>query len=167
MLLLEQPGHRTISRTLSSGGLYVTGAQLSPPRHWGSGALAPTCCRLWRGGVPGPLGLFLRVFHISQEAVERESHYVVDGVQEGESKHCKAPSVQAQKSRKVCSVVSHWSKRVIGPAETQTAEKDTSSPPEVEHLWTERGGTVSHQASGKISLLPYQFPQIPQIHEWR
>ena len=99
--------------------------------------------------MPGPLGLFLWVFHITQEAVERESHYIVDGVQEGESKHCKAPSVQAQKSCKDSSVVSYWPKRVTGPAEAQTAEKDTSSPPEVEHMWTERGGTVSHQAFWK------------------
>ena len=89
------------------------------------------------------------MFHITQEAAECESHYIVDGVQESESKHCKAPSVQAQKSRKVSSVMSYWSKLVIGPAEIQTAEKDTSFPPEVEHMWTEKGGTVSHQAFWK------------------
>lgn len=64
------------------------------------------------------------------------------------------------KSVQSCPIGLSW---VIGPAETQTAGVGHFLPTEVEHLWTERGGTVSHQASSEKSV--YYLTNFHRYHK--
>nr|CAI9707639.1 unnamed protein product [Rangifer tarandus platyrhynchus] len=147
--------------------LCVTGSQLGPPGAGAQGAWGGPAAASGAAGCRAGWASFSGWFHIPQEAVEPESRYIVGGVQEGESEHCKAPSVRAQKEVTQSQFGHAASVKASHRASwDQKAEKDAASPPEVERVRTEREDREP-PAFCKINLLSLPVSSMPQIHEWR